>query len=365
VSGATIGRRGWLGAAAALAAGTTAAAEDTPGLATLARQRNLVFGAAAPWQALADDPAYRAACLRESSLLVPEWELKWGPLRPAPDRFDFATGDAMRGFAQHNGLAFRGHALVWHEHMPGWAADLTRVTAPAALDQHITRVVGHYAGAMHSWDVVNEAIELDDGRADGLRDTLWLRTMGPGYIAEAFRLARQADRDVPLFYNDYGFEQTDRASRAKRTAVLRLLERLRRDGAPIDALGMQGHLRAGRELDTEQLPGFLRAVADLGLVIYVTEFDVTDRDLPADPRLRDPLVADCARRYLETVLAEPAVRGVITWGLSDRYTWLNGHASLRRRDGRSARSLPLDAEMQRKPLWQAMARAFQSAAPRS
>ena len=56
-----------------------------------------------------------------------------------------------------------------------------------------------------AWDVVNEAI---DNAQPGLRSTVFSRGLGADYVAEAFRLARQADPEAELIYNDYGGEGT-------------------------------------------------------------------------------------------------------------------------------------------------------------
>jgi endo-1,4-beta-xylanase len=50
--------------------------------------------------------------------------------------------------------------------------------------------------------VVNEALN-EDGT---LRPTIWLNALGPGYIADAFRWAHQADPHARLYYNDYNLE---------------------------------------------------------------------------------------------------------------------------------------------------------------
>ncbi|MFQ5611271.1 MAG: endo-1,4-beta-xylanase [Anaerolineae bacterium] len=40
-------------------------------------------------------------------------------------------------------------------------------------------------------------------KSDGsLRDSFWLRGIGPEYIEMAFRWAHEANPDAPLFYND-------------------------------------------------------------------------------------------------------------------------------------------------------------------
>ena len=57
-------------------------------------------------------------------------------------------------------------------------------------------------------------------------------------------------------------------------------------------------------------------------------------------------------------------RVVVTWGVSDRSSWLNETANARRTDGQQVRGLPLDDQMARKPMWRAMAAAFDTAPAR-
>ena len=53
---------------------------------------------------------------------------------------------------------------------------------------------------------------------------------------------------------------------------------------------------------------------------------------------RDLLVAQAYHDFLEVALDEPAVDTVVTWGLSDRYTWLTWFAP--REDASPIRPLP-------------------------
>ncbi|MGA9382056.1 MAG: endo-1,4-beta-xylanase, partial [Phormidium sp.] len=107
---------------------------------------------------------------------------------------------------------------------------------------------------------------------------------------------------------------------------------------------------------------FLSDVASLGLKIMITELDVEDDKLPRNIAIRDRMVAAAYQDYLSVVLEQPAVIGVLTWGLSDRYTWLSSYRP--RPDKAPVRTLPLDANLQRKLAWNAIARAFDSAPKR-
>lgn len=335
-------------------------------LKELAADKDILFGASARYNQVISDEQFAALFAQECSLLVPEWELKWSAgdhqLRPSPNEFDFSAADAMLNFAQTHNLLFRGHALIWHESLPRWFQQVVNhQNAANVMKHHIETVVGHYKGRMHSWDVVNEAIEYDplaSQRADGLRRTPWFEFLGPDYIDLAFRIAAKADPDALLVYNDFGIDYNTAMDKAKRRAILGLLKRLKAKGTPIHALGIQAHLRGDSlDFDPKSLRQFLKEVAALDLKILITEMDVNDSKLPADIQRRDRIVAGVYEDYLSVVLDEPAVIAVITWGLSDRYTYLSKFFP--RSDHQPVRPLPLDTNLQPKLAWNALARAFQ------
>ena len=159
---------------------------------------------------------------------------------------------------------------------------------------------------MHSWDVVNEAVDVKSGRPDGLRDSPWLELIGPGYLELAFRTARQADPSALLTYNDYGIELDTLEQIDKRGQVMMLVRRLKARGVPIDAVGVQSHLTAG-DAPGAGLIHFVRELREMGLQVFITEMDVNDRKLPESVPERDAGVARTYRDYLTMMLAEPNV----------------------------------------------------------
>jgi endo-1,4-beta-xylanase len=333
-----------------------------------AAAKGLIYGSAAQYDHLNNNPLYRKLFLQECEMIVPEWEMKWSSgnklLRPNPDTFEFKASDWMINFAQDNNLLFRGHTLVWHRALPKWFKEkVSKQNAESLLTNHIETVMGRYAGKIHSWDVVNEAIAPWDNMPNGLRKTPWLEFLGTDYIDFAFRVAAKADPKALLVYNDYGLYYDNSKDEKKRQAVLSLLERLKSKGTPIHALGIQSHLSGDRKIDDlKKFRYFLQDVASMGLKILITELDVKDQKLPFDINERDRIVAAAYEDYLSVVLDEQAVIAVLTWGLSDRYTWLNEFKP--RADRAPSRPLPLDAQMQRKLAWNAIARAFDHAAKR-
>jgi endo-1,4-beta-xylanase len=328
-----------------------------------AARKGIIYGADCGSLELESQPPLQRLVTRECAMLVPGF-LKWDHLRPSPTSFYFDKGDWYVNFARKNQLLVRGHTLAWHEALPPWFKEtVNSQNARQFLADHIQKVVGHYAGKMHSWDVVNEAILVENGHPRGLRKTPWLDLLGEDYIELAFRLAAKADPQALLTYNDYGLDYDRPEDDAKRTAVLKLLERLKSKGIPIQAFGMQSHLFAGEyKFNPQKLRKFLGDVANLGLKILITEMDVSDRKLPSDVKTRDRLVAGAYEDYLAAALDEKAVISVITWGLSDRYTWLA--VSEKRKDGSEVRPLPFDRDLQRKLAWNGIARAFDRAPKR-
>ena len=333
-----------------------------------AAKKKLLFGAAIRYDQLSSDAEYAQSVIKECSILLPEWGLKWhvnpNALRPTPESFDFTAADWMLNFAKTHGMEYRGHTLVWYMSLPPWFEDtVNNQNAKTFLEKHIKTVVGRYRGQIHSWDVVNEAIKTEDGHPDGLRKTPWLEFLGEDYIDLAFRLAHEADPKAMLVYNDYGLDYDIAADEAKRNAVIQLLKRLKSKGTPIHALGIQAHLDGSEtNFNPDKIKDFLAQVADMGLKILITELDVTDKDLPRNVQVRDRIIAKAYSDYLKVALEQPAVIAILTWGLSDKYTWLNEFQP--RNDGAPVRPLPLDVDGKRKFAWNAIARAFDAAPSR-
>lgn len=336
-------------------------AADTS-LRSAANSRKLLYGAAVTEDALGTDPQYTKLLASEAGILVAEGVMKRKTLQPRKDQYDFSKAERIWRFAQRNGQTMRGHTLVWHEANPYWLKDaLAGKPSDKILTDYIAKVAGHFRGRLHSWDVVNEAIEPDEGHDQGYRvSSPWYEAFGPDYIEIAFHAARSADPDTLLFYNELNLEGDVSWAEKRRTATLKMLERLLKRNVPVGGLGIQSHLKAYRvRYDDEVFSAFLKEVSDLGLKILLTEFDIADIDGPDDPAQRDADVASLARRYLDVAFANPSVQGCLTWGISDRYSWLSRYENYKWPDGRLSRVLPFSDDMHTKPMHDAMLAAYQ------
>jgi endo-1,4-beta-xylanase len=88
-----------------------------------------------------------------------------------------------------------------------------------------------------------------------------------------------------------------------------------------------------------------------------------DLSAPADIAARDQAVGDMYQRFLEPTLDQRAVVGLVSWGMSDRYTWLvpASSPSFARPDHLPIRPLPFDEEFRPKAAYTAILRSLQSA----
>jgi endo-1,4-beta-xylanase len=320
-----------------LIAAPAALATNGDGLRDVAHRP--LIGTAVDMSALANDPTYEAAIEREFNIVTPENVMKWETVEPQQGVTDFSQGDALVRFARANHQAVRGHTLVWHNQLPGWltSGTFTNEQLEAILRRHIFEEAGHFRGRIYAWDVVNEAFN-EDGT---LRDTIWLRALGPDYIAKAFRWAHQADPHARLYYNDYNLESIG----PKSDAALALVKQLEAQHVPIDGVGFQGHLGIQYPY-SDTFGDNLARFAAAGVDVAITEADVR-MVLPVTPEK----LATQATYFGDMMHSCVAVRRCVSftlWGFTDKYSWVPGFFA-----GEGA-ATPLDEQFEPKPAYFAL-----------
>ncbi|MEV4397488.1 endo-1,4-beta-xylanase [Nonomuraea sp. NPDC049607] len=301
-----------LGILAAFLLPATSADASAP-LRTHAAAKGKFIGTALATGPLAGETSYKNIAATEFSQVTPENAMKWDATEPSQGQFNYSGADAIVAFAAQNDQQVHGHTLVWHNQTPGWVQGLSASAMRAAMQNHISNVVGHFADnpAVVSWDVVNEVFD-DNGN---LRTSFWYNTLGSGYIADAFRAARAADPDAKLCINDYNTEGIN----AKSTAIYNLVSSLRQQGVPVDCVGFQSHLaiQYGFPGDFQQN---LQRFAALGVQVRITELDVR-MQTPRDAT-KDATQATYYRNVVNACLAVTACQGVTIWGFTDKYSWV-------------------------------------------
>ena len=320
------------------------------------------------------NPEYAALLKRDCDILVAENEMKWQSLRPNVRDYNFAPFDEMLAFAESQGMAMRGHTLMWHrpQWQPKWLEVHDFGSRPAGeaeriLTTHIKTVANRYRGRILSYDVVNETVIEDSS----LAHTAISKALGgtETLVDLAFHTARAQLPHVQLVYNDY--MSWESGSEKHCAGVLKLLEGFRKRNVPVDALGIQSHIRIDtydsktgngprREREWRK---FLDEVVAMDYDLLITEFDVNDQALPAEITARDQSVADYAKAYLDIMFSYKQLTDVLAWGMCDRYSWLQQFQPLRG-DGLPKRPCPYDAAFAPKPLRGIIAQALNEAKAR-
>jgi endo-1,4-beta-xylanase len=366
-----------LGAAGAAAAGalsgpvSVAMGAPKGPLWKAAQRRGIVYGAAmATWQ---EDADFRRLFKRQAALLFTQDDFLWYVLKPSKDApIDFTASDKIVALAEQNKqLVFAAH-LVWDEGFGDkWDVDeISKMSADEArslLFGVLEPTVQRYKGRVAGWIVVNEGID-PEGKNGFRTEYPWYQSIGPSYMLEAFQRTRAIDPNATLVLNEFGFETVNQYGDRpgpRRKAALQVIDKLQHDGAPLDAFGIQAHLLADRfheRFNAKAYRHFLRELAHRGLKILITELDVLDDGLPKARKPRDRAIAEIYKRYLDVTLHEPAVKSVMTFGISDRFTWLE--EDYPRDDGGHRRPLPYDDKLKPKPAHKALLRSLHHARKR-
>lgn len=317
---------------------------DQP-LRELAKPNHLLIGTAVDMDALANDATYRDRIAVEFSSVTAENVMKWDTIEPQRGQLNFGPADELMAFARENRQRVRGHVLLWHNQLPAWltegvaSGEITSDELREILRQHVTDVVSHFKGRIFQWDVVNEVI---DDNAE-LRDTIWLQQLGPGYIADVFRWAHQADPRAKLYLNDYNVEGIN----AKSDAYYALAQQLLDEGVPVHGMGVQGHLGVQFGFfPASNVAENLQRFEDLGLETSITEADVR-MILPSDTE-KLQAQAQGYNTLLQGCLLVRRCTSFTVWGYTDKYSWVPDFF-----DGEGAANI-LDENFESKPAYEAL-----------
>jgi len=268
--------------------------------------------------------------------------MKWAATEPSQNGFTYTQGDQIVAAAKKANQLVRGHNLCWGEYNPSWLTNggFSGTQLQAILQNHIKNVMGHYTGQLYSWDVVNEAVLDSPSSTNYLKTNVWYPAV-PNYVDLAFQWARAADPHVKLFYNDYGAE----GSGAKSDAVYNMLKSMKQRGIPVDGVGLQYHVSLGYTPNINDVIANIKRLNALGLEVQITEMDVSfsggtgneASELQAQAAIYGPVLSAC--------LTAQNCSAFVTWGFTDKYTWL----------GSNNQPLPFDVNYQPKPAFNTLA----------
>lgn len=317
------------------------------------------------WQLMGRKPDELSIAKTQFNSIVAENVMKSGRIQAKEGEFNFELADKFVEFGEQNDMHIHGHTLIWHSQAPRWFftdkdGDLvSKEVLTERMKTHIYTVVGRYKGRIHSWDVVNEAIE-DNG---SYRQSKFYKILGEDFIKLAFKFAHQADPEAKLYYNDYSM-----ANPSKRNGVVKMVKELQSEGIPIDGIGMQGHIGLNYP-DVEEFDKSLEAYGKLGEVM-ITELDLSvlpspwgdtgaeltdtytfeDKMNPFPNGLPDDVQKQFTKRYRAFfklfLKHKNHITRVALWGINDGNSWKNNWPVR----GRTDYPLLFDRENNAKPV---------------
>ncbi|KAJ1548086.1 hypothetical protein HK096_005455 [Nowakowskiella sp. JEL0078] len=260
------------------------------------------------------DTAYMNLFTQQCGVIVPENSMKWDATEASQNVFTLSDGDAIIAYGKANNKPVRAHTLVWHSQLPSWVSSgsWTAATLQAVIENHISKVAGHFSGKVFAWDVVNEIFN-DDGT---FRSSVFYNVLGQNFVTIAFNAAKKADGTAKLYINDYNLDY----SGGKVTAMINLVKSLKSQGVPIDGIGSQSHLIVGNV--ASNYASILSSLAGAGVEVSITELDIraktpiSSSDLVQQQKDYQQVVSACA--------SLSSCVGVLAWGISDLHSWVSG-----------------------------------------
>ncbi|PZR52509.1 1,4-beta-xylanase [Xylanimonas oleitrophica] len=262
----------------------------------------------------------------------------WGTFEPEEGRTRTEELLTAARWFREQGIAVKGHPLVWHTVQPKWLLGRPLEEVERLQRERIRRDVAAFAGVIDMWDAINEVVIMPVFDAEENAITPLARARGRvETIRMAFEEARATNPSAVLLLNDFDMS----------TAYECLIEAVLEAGIRIDYLGLQSHQHQGywgREKTLRTLDRFSR----YGIPIHMTETTLLSGDVmpehivdlndwqvdewPSTPE-GEERQADEIEEWYRTLLAHPAVQATTYWGLSDRGMWLNAPGGLLRADG--------------------------------
>jgi endo-1,4-beta-xylanase len=254
---------------------------------------------------------------------VNENAFKWGEMESQRGHVDWSQVDKLIDFAQQHGGLVKLHNFFWHQDQPGWLQNLSGAELEKAMRERIQYTADHIKGKeylIYGIDVVNEAID-DNGN---LRNSLYSQKLGNNWVTKAYTMAREIlGNNVKLIYNDYNMEYGGN----KNNAVHNLVKDLKAANL-VDEVGFQMHTVCDGHVNINNLKNIFKSYAEVGVKVNLSELDIrmNQGTRPSQDVLNKQ--GDYAYQIANALLSCGAARSILTWGITDRYSWLKGDVPL-------------------------------------
>ena len=286
--------------------------------------------------------------------ITAENECKWASIQGGgPNSFNWNGCDAAYNWAKENGGHFKFHALIWGSQYPSWLNGLSVEETQTAIDRWFNAVAEHYPD-LEMIDVVNEAIRgsyntqgdyqnqyhscyttkperNNEGKVQCENSTNKIMAALGGdngqydFITNAFKKARK------LWHKNTVARRKSRLSKLilkikSEKANSKLIQTIKKNGAPVDAYGLQSH-------DLQKLGGGANGTGGGGscyelsnvkealeqiwegtqLPMFISEYDISEAN--------DEEQKACYSQQISYFMENEHVAGITIWGYVNGATW--------------------------------------------
>ncbi len=252
--------------------------------------------------------------------VTPENSGKWQSVEPSRDSYNWSKLDQAVNFSRTNNYPFKHHTFVWGNQEPSWLGGLSDNARAAEVEELIRDTCARYP-YLDMIDVVNEPLHAPSNARWGLGGD---GSTGWDWVVRSFELARQYCPNSKLLLNEYGIINDRNAATTYRNIVNILKAR-----GLIDGIGLQSHSFNLKNYSAATLRGNLDFLAQTGLPIYISEWDIDGYD-------QDQLTQ--FQQKFPVVWEHSAVKGVTLWGYVQGLTWMD-NSGLMYQDGRERPAL--------------------------
>ncbi|SOD12197.1 Endo-1,4-beta-xylanase, GH35 family [Fibrobacter sp. UWB16] len=243
----------------------------------------------------------------------------WGYVEKTRGEYDWTGCDLAYNWAKKNHAHFTFHTLLWGSQNPQWLRELDVDETKKAWTDWIDAVKERYLD-LEMIEVVNEAVKSGNNYHSSFSSNKLIEALGGDsgnyeFVVTAFKMARERWPEAILIYNDYNTIQWQKVE------GIDLLKKIKAQGAPVDAYGMQFHETTAQGtgnycLNTSLLKRSLyEAHEQTGLPIYITQYDVGSID--------DEFQKKCYQEHLPILMETDYVAGITLWGYIYGKTWLS------------------------------------------
>ncbi|MES2287079.1 MAG: endo-1,4-beta-xylanase [Bacteroidota bacterium] len=277
-------------------------------------------GVAINFPKLLNEERYRNLIISQFNSITAEKSMKATVIHPQKNVYNFSETDYLINFCQQYNKRLHGHTLVWDKEIPRWMEKFKgdKNAWELMLKDHIQTIVQHCNKNVKSWDVLNEAFNENGS----LKENLWLKNIGEGYIEKCYTYAAEADPAAILFYNDFDLESKPE----KLDAVLKFFSKLKTKGVKIDGIGMQMHINIIAPYLSDINLATMK-IEDQGFLIHYSEFDISLVKTGKLWMLSRHLLTLQGQRMKGIVAGYRKLDtrnrfGITMWGLCDDDSWL-------------------------------------------